>query len=211
MQKRIIPAAVLVAMGIVSLLSLKAHAADGTITINSVGHDLLDQRRRGGFAGERHGDLAHRSDGLAVDGWRNGRHVEPRRHPVDAERLLGRSDESGRTLRKRPDRRPEQRQSAQPVGWLARTERRTASAERADATDQHPDQRKQRRRHQRRGDFGRLSGTELLRAVLRDGQGAAGQCELDGSIHYAVSVSDGWQDVCFDKRLAVRDCFEDQL
>lgn len=34
MQKRIIPAAVIVAMGITGLLSMKAHAADGTITIN---------------------------------------------------------------------------------------------------------------------------------------------------------------------------------
>jgi major type 1 subunit fimbrin (pilin) len=34
MEKRIIPAAVIVAMGIVGLHSMKAHAADGTITIN---------------------------------------------------------------------------------------------------------------------------------------------------------------------------------
>ncbi len=33
MQKRLIPAAVIVAMGLVSLASIKAHAADGTITI----------------------------------------------------------------------------------------------------------------------------------------------------------------------------------
>ena len=34
MEKRIIPAAFIVAMGIVGLQSIKAHAADGTITIN---------------------------------------------------------------------------------------------------------------------------------------------------------------------------------
>jgi len=39
MQKRIISAAVLVAMGLVSLVSLKAHAADGTITINGAVSD----------------------------------------------------------------------------------------------------------------------------------------------------------------------------
>jgi major type 1 subunit fimbrin (pilin) len=39
MQKRIIPAAAFVALGIVSLLSSKAHAADGTITINGAVSD----------------------------------------------------------------------------------------------------------------------------------------------------------------------------
>ncbi|MBN3752524.1 type 1 fimbrial protein [Paraburkholderia sp. Tr-20389] len=39
MQKRIIPAAVILAMGIVGLQSMKAHAADGTITINGAVSD----------------------------------------------------------------------------------------------------------------------------------------------------------------------------
>ncbi|AUT63542.1 fimbrial protein [Paraburkholderia terrae] len=39
MQKRIIPAVVIVAMGIVGLQSMKAHAADGTITINGAVSD----------------------------------------------------------------------------------------------------------------------------------------------------------------------------
>ena len=39
MQKRLIPAVVIVAMGIVGLQSMKAHAADGTITINGAVSD----------------------------------------------------------------------------------------------------------------------------------------------------------------------------
>jgi major type 1 subunit fimbrin (pilin) len=39
MKKRIIPAALIVAMGVAGLVSMKAHAADGTITINGAVSD----------------------------------------------------------------------------------------------------------------------------------------------------------------------------